>query len=133
MISEVKKGENHRTIHPILQAQGFNGSRNAIYQYILKLRKETPEEIRKDTLENPPDLKLENISRDTVYKQVLKKASESRPEKAEVKQENTSQTKSPERKSPLSDKAKELIYGIDDANDDAKSKSKENKQKKTTF
>jgi len=133
VIAEVKKGANHRTIHPILQAQGFNGSRNAIYQYILKLRKETPEEIRKDTLENPPDLKLEDISRDTVYKQVLKKASESRPKKAEAKQENASQKKPPEKKSPLSDKAKELIYGVDDAIDSAQSKSKENEQKKTTF
>lgn len=133
VIAEVKKGANHRTIHPILQAQGFNGSRNAIYQYILKLRKETPEEIRKDILENPPDLKLEHISRDTVYKQVLKKASESRPKKAEAKQENASQKKPPEKKSPLSDKAKELIYGVDDANDNAQSKSKENEQKKTTF
>lgn len=133
VIAEVKKGANHRTIHPILQAQGFNGSRNAVYQYILKLRKETPEEIRKDTIENPPDLKLEHISRDTVYKQVLKKASESRPKKAEVKQENASQKKPPEKKSPLSDKAKELIYGVDDANNSAQSKSKENEQKKTTF
>ena len=37
VIEEVKKGGNHRTIYPILQAQGFEGSRNAIYQYILKL------------------------------------------------------------------------------------------------
>ena len=133
VIAEVKKGGNHRTIHPILQAQGFDGSCNAIYQYILKLRKEAPEEIRKDTVENPPDLKLENISRDTVYKQVLKKASESRPQKAEAKQENASQKKPSERKSPLSDKAKELIYGVDDAKDSAPSKSKENEQKKTTF
>ena len=132
VIAEVKKGGNKRTIHPILQAQGFNGSSNAIYQYILKLRKEVPEEIKKDTIENSPEIKLENISRDTVYKQVLKKASESRPEKAEAKQD-ASQKKPSERKSPLSDKAKELIYGVEDAKDSAPSKSKENEQKKTTF
>ena len=130
IIAEVKKGGNHRTIHPILQSQGFNGSCNAVYQYILKLRKEEPEEIRKDTIENPPELKLENISRDTVYKQVLKNASESRPKKAEVKQENASQKKLPEINSPLSDKAKELIYGVNNVNDSTQSKGKENEEKK---
>src|SRR5665648_195168 len=133
VIAEVKKGGNKRTIHSILQAQGFNGSCNAVYQYILKLRKETPEEIRKDTLENPPDLKLGHISRDTIYKQVLKEASESRPKKAEAKRENASQKKPPENKSQLSDKAKELIYGVDEAKDSAQLKSKENEQKKQLF
>jgi hypothetical protein len=134
VLTELKKGGNHRTIHPILQAQGFNGSKNAIYQYILKLRKETPEDIRKEAIENPPDLTLENISRDTVYKQVLKNASESRPKKGEAKQKKGSKKKLSEIHSPLSDKAKELIYGGDDANDDRdQSKSKENAQKKTTL
>src|SRR5665648_397946 len=90
---------------------------------VIKLRKETPEEIRKDTLENPPDLKLGHISRDTIYKQVLKEASESRPKKVEAKRENASQKKPPENKSPLSNKAKDLIYGFDDAKDSAQLKT----------
>ena len=117
----------------MLQSQGFNESCNAVYQYILKLRKEEPEEIRKDPIENPPDLKLEHISRDTVYKQVLKNASESRPKKAEVKQENASQKKLPEINSPLSDKAKELIYGVNNVNDSTQSKGKENEEKKNSL
>lgn len=132
VIAELKKGGNHRTIHPILQAQGFKGSSNAIYQYILKLRKEAPEEIRKDAIENPPELKLEHISRDTVYKQVLKKASEGRPKKVEEKQETASQKKLPGTNSPLSDKAKELIYGVNNTSDSAQSNSKENERKKKT-
>ena len=125
VIAEVKKGGNHRTIHPILQQQGFEGSCNAIYQYILKLRKEIPEEISRDIVKNPPLLKLEKISRDTVYKQILKKASESRPKKAKEKQKTTSKKKLPGADSPLSDKAKELIYGVD--SDSVQLKSKEDK------
>ena len=136
VIAEVKKGGNHRTIHPILQAQGFEGSPNAIYQYILKLRKEIPEEISRDTVKNPPGVKLEKVSRHTVYKQILKKASESRPKekKAKEKQKTTSKKELPDDNSPLSDKAKELIYGVnDDGDNDSDSnqlKSKEDKRKK---
>jgi hypothetical protein len=130
VIAELKKGGNHRTIHPALQAQGFNGSENAIYQYILKLRKEIPEEIRKESVETPSDLKLGNISRDTVYKQVLKQASESRSKKTEKKQETTSKKKSPDVNSPLSDTAKELIFGVHHDSDPTQSVNKENEQKK---
>lgn len=134
VIAEVKKGGNHRTIHPILQAQGFTGCPNTIYQYILKLRKEIPDEIKRDVVENPPELKLEKVSRNTVYKQVLKKASESRPKKAEENKKRTSKKKIPGADSPLSDKAKELIYGVDNTTDSEQSKSKEDKmQKKTKF
>lgn len=129
VIAEVKKGGNHRTIHPILKEQGFKGCPNAIYQYILKLRKEIPEEISRDTVENPPDLKLEKISRHTVYKQVLNKASESRPEKEEGSQKSTSKDKAPGDDSPLSDKAQELIYGVN--NTDDSEQPKENKEEKT--
>lgn len=133
VIDEVKKGGNHRTIHPILQAQGFKGSRNAVYQYILKLRKESPEEIRKETIETPPDLKLEHVSRYTVYKQVLKESSKSRPQKTENKQETVSQKKSPGATSPLSDKAKELIFIVNGTSDNAQSKNKRISEKKTAL
>ena len=133
VITEVKKGGNHRTIHPILKAQGFEGSPNAIYQYILKLRNETPEVISRVTIENPPELKLENVSRDAVYKHVLKKSSESRFEKVKDKKKTPSPKKLSEINSPLSDKAKELIYGDDTAFDSAQSNKKEKEQKKTTF
>ncbi len=129
VIAEIKKGGNHRTIHPILQAEGFKGSSNAVYQYILKLRKEAPEEIRKNAIEKPPEIKMEQISRNTVYQQVLKKASESRPQKEEKKQETTKQKKQADINSPLSDKAKELIYGVDNTNS-TQAKNKEDERKK---
>lgn len=46
VIEALRQGGNHRTIHPLLQVQGFTGSANAVYQYILKLREEMPEAIR---------------------------------------------------------------------------------------
>jgi hypothetical protein len=134
VVAEIKKGASHRTIYPILQAQGFSGCSNAVYQYIRKLRQEMPAEIIKDPIETPSELKLQNISRDTIYKQVLKEASETRPEKDEGKKQNASQKKkSPPKDSPLSAKAKELIYGAADADDTAQPKNKETEQKKTTF
>jgi len=30
------KGENHRSIHPVIQKEGYGGSANAIYQYLIK-------------------------------------------------------------------------------------------------
>jgi hypothetical protein len=39
-------GESHRAIHPVLQSLGYTGSCNAIYQFVLKLQKEVPDEIR---------------------------------------------------------------------------------------
>ncbi len=133
VIAKLKKGGNHRTIHPILQEQGFQGSPNAIYQYIIKLRKEIPEEISRDRVENPPELKMEKISRYTVYQQILKRASESRPDKAKEKQKklqkDTSQKKRVGEDSPLSDKAKELIFG-DNSNTSKTKSKKDNKRKK---
>ena len=133
VIAEIKKGGNHRTIHPILQAEGFKGSSNAVYQYILKLRKEAPEEIRKNAIEKPPEIKMEQISRNTVYQQVLKKASESRPQKEEKKQETTTQKKQADINSPLSDKAKELIYGVDNTNSTQAKNKKDESKKKPNF
>ena len=84
-----KDGGNKRSIFPVLQSQGYTGSANAIYQYILKLGKEFPDEIvrvRKPSgavqklkgdfdvtqAKNRPQLSLENVARDCVYKAVLK-------------------------------------------------------------
>jgi AraC-like DNA-binding protein len=36
----VSEGHTHRTIHPVIREMGFEGSANAIYQYILKKRRE---------------------------------------------------------------------------------------------
>ena len=53
VIRAVQQGGTHRTIHPLLQAQGFTGSANAVYPYILKLRQEIPEALRPVPLESP--------------------------------------------------------------------------------
>jgi hypothetical protein len=39
-------GKSHRDIYPVIQSLGYTGSSNAIYQFILKLRTEAPDEIR---------------------------------------------------------------------------------------
>lgn len=111
VIRELTQGGNHRTIHPVLQAQGFEGSPNAVYQYILKLRHEIPEVIRPEALEPPADLTLKQIARDTIYKQVLQHAAESRPNKAEPKPSPASPKTRPGAPSPLSDQAHVLIFG----------------------
>lgn len=87
-----KHGGNHRTIHPVITEQGYTGSANAIYQYLLKLAKEEPEnviskaikkrnprpwekEFDSELAESVPDLTLEKVSRDTTYRHILKEAS----------------------------------------------------------
>ncbi len=84
MIRTVEQGGTYRTIHPLLQAQGFTGSANAVYPCILKLRQEIPEALRPVPLESPADLQLQQISRDTVYEHVLKHAADSLPKAGEV-------------------------------------------------
>ncbi|MBA1337205.1 MAG: hypothetical protein HPY66_0363 [Firmicutes bacterium] len=92
-----KAGGNHRTIHPVITAQGYTGSANAIYQYLLKLAKEESENVISRTVkkhspksweeefdselaQSLPDLSLEKVSRDTVYRNILREASKTRPE-----------------------------------------------------
>ncbi len=92
-----KAGGNHRTIHPVITAQGYTGSANAIYQYLLKVGKEEPEnmtltkqkqrtikpweeEFDPELAKSHPEVSLAGISRDKVYKNILKEASKTRPE-----------------------------------------------------
>jgi transposase-like protein len=123
VIRELQHGGNHRTIYPLLQQQGFEGSGNAVYQYILKLRQEIPEVLRPAPLDPPADLQLQQISRDTVYKQVLKHAADSRPKEAEPQPNTASKPDAvtpktrPSAPSPFSDKARALIFGENAAED----------------
>ena len=117
VIRELRQGGNHRTIHPLLQQQGFEGSANAVYNYILKLRQEIPEALRPAPLAPPADLQLQQIARDTVYKQVLKHAADRRPNRAEPQPDTTCKPDSdapkarPDAPSPFSDHARALIFG----------------------
>jgi hypothetical protein len=91
-----KAGGNHRTIHPVITAQGYTGSANAIYQYLLKVAKEEPENMilteQKQRASKPweenfdpelalslPNVSLDTMARDKVYKNILKEASKTRP------------------------------------------------------
>lgn len=127
-----KTGGNHRTIHPVIAEQGYTGSANAIYQFLLKVAKEEPENMISKTekqrapksweedfdpalAESLPDLSLEMLPRDKVYSNILKEASETRPEsigdehvkeKPDPKTYETSRTK-------YSKETWELIHGAD--------------------
>ncbi len=144
VIRALQHGGTHRTIHPLLQQQGFAGSVNAVYQYILKLHQEIPETLRPPTPEPPPDppaaLQLQQISRDTVYKQVLKQAADSRPNTAEPQPDAASTPDSaPQTRrgasSPFSDKARTLIFGetpAADATPSVKRRSDQDSEQKKT-
>lgn len=127
-----KTGGNHRTILPVIAKQGYTGCANTIYQYLLKLGKEEPEnmirEIKKKCNPEPleeefdielaksmPDLSLEYISRDTVYKSILKEASETRPKSAkEAAPKAKRKPKTYENsRSPYSKEIWELIHGAE--------------------
>ena len=83
----VESGHNHRSIHPVIKEMGYAGSANAIYQYILKKRRETgldtPEAPDADAAlplpdglpQRPPRISLQRATRTSVYKFVLHEAS----------------------------------------------------------
>ena len=129
VIDGVKKGGNHRSIYPIIQDQGYTGSRNAIYQYILKLRKESPDELQRECMEMPPELTLESCSTGRVYSEIVKQAAADRPEH----EKDDSQTANPKaqakstevKNSPFSEMVNELIFGQTD-----QTPQNENKPKK---
>jgi len=136
-------GENHRTIYPVLVSQGYTGSQNAIYQYILKLKKDEPDiltrektkktpewsaEFDEELAKNRPELSLENVSRNTVYQTILHEASAEREKNAENPQEKESAPKPQSTRpasvktSPLDSEILDLMYGPD-APDDGKTKT----------
>ncbi len=84
--------ENHtqRTIHPVICAMGFQGSANAIYQYILKKRHEesVSEAIADSSVEKsrslgnapqrPKRVSLQRLTKTHVYRYVLREAAATR-------------------------------------------------------
>lgn len=106
-----KAGGNHRTIHPVITKQGYKGSANAIYQYLLKVAKEEPENMKikkqkrrvseqweegfdAELAESLPDVSLDAVARDKVYKNILKEASEARPKEQKEREEDPAEEKS---------------------------------------
>lgn len=136
VLSMWKVGGNHRTILPVIQAAGYTGSSNAIYQYLLKLRRESPDEIyrkkvrktdgptwrddfEKEFAENRPDISLESMPRNAVYKALLKEASTKRNQTKKVEKEEKQKSEpvanGPQKavgSSPFSEQARQLIYGL---------------------
>ena len=115
VITMLRDGGNHRTIFPVIQEMGYTGSCNAIYQYILKLRKEIPEQLNRKPIETTPEMTVESYSRNKIYSGILKEASIGRPGKKEnVESETKADTKKKPAEvsnSPFSAQVTELILG----------------------
>jgi hypothetical protein len=84
IMTMVGEGHNHRSIHPVIKEMGFEGSANAIYQYILKRRlEESPEstampeaviqctQLLDGVSPRPPRVSLQRTTKTAVYKFVL--------------------------------------------------------------
>jgi len=139
-----KDGGSHRTIFPVLQTEGYTGSKNAIYQYLLKLGKESPVDMSRERrqpaqdvdaadgfdpseAQGRPELSLTRVSRNTIYRSILKEASRQRdkgsdegPEKepagentANVEDKGKGARPASSRTSPLSDATLDIIYGTE--------------------
>jgi hypothetical protein len=80
-------GKNHRNIYPVIVQEGFSGSVNAVYQYLIKYAHENdipyghnsrviPTEERNDhSVESrPPRISIERASRNTIYECLLHEA-----------------------------------------------------------
>jgi len=81
----VGEGGNHRSIHPVIQGIGYEGSANAIYQYIFKKRNEeapgtdggTAAAVSADAgaaPPRPPRVSMQRVTKTAVYKFVLHEA-----------------------------------------------------------
>ncbi len=148
-----KVGGNHRTIHPVITAQGYTGSANAIYQYLLKVAKEEPENMTlkkekqripkswendfdSELAESLPDVSLDKISRDKIYRNILKEASKTRPESddEEPAKEKSGPKTYEKSRSKYSKEAWELIHGAElkeetQISDEEKAKKSQKKTK----
>lgn len=87
------EGKNHRSIHPVIQKEGYEGSANAIYQYLIKYAHENgipygrthkvvplEERTADDASQRPPRISIERTSRETIYERLLNVASTRREE-----------------------------------------------------
>ena len=93
VLSMVKEGKTHRDIHPVLVKAGFKGSKNAVYQYIIKYAYENgipygrypgkqPVSERTTQAAEPRPLRIsvERVSRPTLYENILHMAAVRRDE-----------------------------------------------------
>ncbi|MDA8194913.1 MAG: ISL3 family transposase [Thermaerobacter sp.] len=83
-------GHNHRDIHPVIVQEGFTGSANAVYQYLLKFCYEQgipfgreqhvipPDERTAPAPPRPPQIAVDRVSTTTVYEHLLHEAARQR-------------------------------------------------------
>jgi len=136
-------GYSYDKIHPAIVEKGFSGSKNAVYQYIWKLEYEDPcvltrkikqkkpgtpwaDSFDKTDAESLPDLILEKVPRNSVYKSILSECKSARPANADADSKenegeiNTGASKPKSKKpamakySPLEPEYLDLMYGKDD-------------------
>jgi hypothetical protein len=80
-----REGKNHRNIHPVIVQEGFKGSINAVYQYLIKYAHENgipyghnsrviSSEDRNVLVARPPRISIERTSRERVYERLLEVA-----------------------------------------------------------
>jgi len=156
-------GYSHHKIHPAIVAEGFSGCKAAIYQYIWKLEYEDPcvltrkikqkkpgtpwvDSFDKLEAQNLPDLTLENVPRNSVYKSILNECKSARPvndvSSGGGKEEKGAGAAKPKSKkpamakySPLEQEYLDLMYGKDDEQPETgvgpENTSEQNKVKKT--
>ena len=76
------QGHGHPTIHAAMVQEGFHGSPNAIYQYLLKLRHEQAQagEIpsEKEPKVRPPRIGVQRIASSTIYRRILHEVAQDR-------------------------------------------------------
>lgn len=88
-----KEGKNHRNIHPVIKQDGFKGSVNTVYQYLIKYAHENnipygnnsrviPLKERNDQskVPRPPRISIERSSRNTIYECLLNTAATKKEE-----------------------------------------------------
>ncbi len=93
VLTMFKEGKNHRNIYPVIKEQGYEGSKNAIYQFLIKYAMEnnipygrnqriiSPEERTADGAPpRPPKISVERTSRTSIYECLLNMAAIRREE-----------------------------------------------------
>lgn len=93
VVAMFKEGKNHRNIYPVIKEQGYEGSKNAIYQYLIKYALEnnipygrnqriiSPEERTADGAPpRPPKISIKRTSRTSIYECLLNMAAAQREE-----------------------------------------------------
>ena len=145
VLQMLSEGKNHRNIYPVIVQEGFKGSSNAIYQYIIKYSHENgisygvnaraiPLEERKvnSIIPRPPKIIIERASKQTIYESLLHAAATA---KEDIKQSllglesrqndsesNTAQSNSAEwvNKTNYTDSIAEIIFDTKQKNKNVK-------------